>query len=46
MTLSWNSHTVPVSLTVRRGDHDVILLTNDVDGFYGSVSRVFYGSVR
>lgn len=37
---------VPVSMTVRRGDNDVILLRKDADDFYESVSRVFYGNVR
>lgn len=38
--------TVPERLEVRRGGSDVILLTQDPDDFYGSVSRVFYGACR
>ncbi len=37
---------VPERLEVRRGGSDVILLTQDPDDFYGSVSRVFYGACR
>ena len=37
---------VPVSVTVRRGAHDVVLLSNAPDVFYENVSRVFYGKVR
>ena len=33
-------------LVVRRAPADVILLVNDVNEFYGSVSRVFYGACR
>ena len=33
-------------LVVRRAPADVILLTNDVNEFYGSVLRVFYGACR
>lgn len=37
---------VPERLQVRRGTHDVILLTEAPDSFFSSVSRVFYGKVR
>lgn len=33
-------------VTVRRGDHDVLLLGYGSEGFYASVSRVFYGATR
>lgn len=36
----------PLACTVARGRHDVVLLEDGVDGFYSSVSRVFYGKVR
>ena len=35
-----------VACSVRRGPGDVILLDSDTDGFYDSVSRVFYGQMR
>lgn len=35
-----------VACSVRRGPGDVILLDSDADGFYESVSRVFYGQMR
>ena len=37
---------VPQRLTVRRDEHDVVLLGHGSDEFYGSVSRVFYGACR
>lgn len=37
---------VPERLTVRRDDHDVVLLGHGPDEFYASVSRVFYGALR
>ncbi len=35
-----------VACTVKRGPGDVVLLDSDADGFYDSVSRVFYGQMR